>query len=350
MKLNKAAITAFFLSVGGGYCFSGPVKRPAFYVSQGGVARTPSQFVGSHDSACDCMTCTTRTTLYASVDETTEEAVPENVMAMDGVESADEAHNVDRPARKYISRKKGKPLSDYNVGDSVKATVKSFASYGAFMDIGATTDGLLHISQVSKEYVSDVSEVLDEGQEVEVRITKIDEASNKVSLSLLTEEEASSQGKPRQQRQQQPRRDDSAVLAQLSEKGWNSEQFVEGTVVSTVDFGAFVRVDCSQLNEEITGEMDGLVHISALAAGRVDSVTSVVKADDKVQVRVRSISDGRKVSLTMISPEEEKAMAEARGGPPQDDVGNKEWREDLAKLQGNLPTFKNGPVVVDKRK
>ncbi|EEC51988.1 predicted protein, partial [Phaeodactylum tricornutum CCAP 1055/1] len=62
---------------------------------------------------------------------------------------------------------------DFNVGDTVTAKVKSIASYGAFMDFGAQTDGLLHISQLSVGYIKDVSEILKPGQEVEVRITNI---------------------------------------------------------------------------------------------------------------------------------------------------------------------------------
>ncbi len=297
-----------------------------------------------------------RTSLFADV---AEEAVPAEVEAMDGVESTDEAHNVERPARSSIKKKKpaGKDLSEFSEGSMVKGTVKSIASYGAFVDIGASTDGLLHVSQLSSSFVSDVNDIVSEGQEVEVRIVKIDAGKGQIGLSMMTEEEASASKPQRQPRRGGGRKDDSAVLSALSEKGWDQTVMVEGTVVSTVDFGAFVKVDASALNSECEGTFDGLVHISSLKVGRVGSVTDVVKPDDKVQVRCKSI-DGRKVSLTMLSVEDEEAKA-AEGGnqggggggfndefDPGD--GAKDWKESVAKFEEDQPVFSNTPLIIRK--
>lgn len=299
------------------------------------------------------------TMLEAAVTDEPAEDVPAEVEALDGIDSAEEAHNAERPARKSLKKKgpRGKPLSEFSVGDTVTAKVKTIASYGAFLDIGAQTDGLLHISQLSIDFVSDVNSVLQVGQDVEVRILSIDEGKSQVALSLLTaaqEQEAKdnvaasrSSRQPRERTQQQSnRRDDSAVLAQLTEKGWNPEQFVEGTVVSTVDFGAFVRIDARQLNSEVTGDLDGLVHISSLTPGRADSVASVVSVDDKVQVRVKGIAN-KKVSLSMISPEDEQ-QSSSRARSNYGD--NAEWKETVEKIQDGLPQFQNRPLVVDLRK
>lgn len=262
---------------------------------------------------------------------------------------------MERPARKALKKKgpKGKPLTEFNVGDTVKAKVKSITNYGAFMDIGATTDGLLHISQLSVDFVKNVNDVLEIGQDVDVRITNIDAAKNQVGLSLLTaaqEEQAkeASSSSNRKRPERSERRDDRAALTQLTKKGWNPEQFVEGTVVSTVDFGAFVRIDTSQLNPECEGEMDGLVHISALTAGRADSVTSIVNVGDKVNVRVKAISDN-KVSLTMVSVEDEKNVQAQSNSAPMGN-GAADWKESLEKMQNIMPGFKNRPLVVDLRK
>ena len=278
---------------------------------------------------------------------------------MDGVESADEAHNVDRPARAALKKKKpGKDLSEFSEGSTVKGTVKSIASYGAFVDIGASTDGLLHVSQLSAEFVSDVSDVVSEGQEVEVRIVKIDAGKGQIGLSMMSEEEAaaSKPNRPSNDRRGGGRKDDSAILNALNEKGWDATKMVEGTVVSTVDFGAFVKVDASTLNEECEGTFDGLVHISCLKAGRVGSVTDVVSADDKVKVRCKAI-DGRKVSLTMLSVEDEEAKAAQGGGrgggggfndglDPGD--GAKDWKESVSKIEEDMPSFKNTPLIIRK--
>jgi elongation factor Ts len=285
--------------------------------------------------------------------EATTPEVPADVTSLDGVESAEEAHNVDRPARKALKKKpKGKALADFSVGDSVAAKVKTITSYGAFLDIGASTDGLLHISQLATEFVSDVSSVLSVGQEVQVRITGIDEGRNQVALSLLTadqEEEAKAAAGSRPARAPRgERRDDASAINGLSSKGWKTEQFIEGTVVSTVDFGAFVRINVNQLNAECEGEIDGLVHISALSAGRAASVTDFVKVDDKVQVRLKAIGERNKVSLTMVSVEDEAAKREqGGGGSGPEPVGNREWREAVKAME--QPTFSNGPVVMDMR-
>lgn len=363
---------------------------------------------GRHTTRCACPGCSmSRTTLYATVEEpevavaapesivapepvAAEEvaapveeeaaasvdvaaAVPAEVEAMDGVNDETEAHNADRPARKAIKKKpKGLPLSDFKVGDTITAKVKSVTAYGAFMDIGAETDALLHISNLSVDFVSNVKDVIEAGKEYEVRILTIDEGKKQVALTLLTveqeeEAEANASASRPAKRESRPqsnnnnssgggnaRRDDSAVLKQLKQKGWDDSLFVPGTVISTVDFGAFVRIDCSQLNAELPSEeFDGLVHISQLAVGRVNSVESVCKVGDSVKVRVKSIDD-RKVGLSMISVEDEAAQAEARGssggGSDQAFQGNKDWKEALDNLQKDMPMFSNKPIVTDNRK
>jgi elongation factor Ts len=293
------------------------------------------------------------------VEAETSENVPAEVEAMDGVDSKEEAHNVERPARESLKKKQrpGKPLSEFSVGDSVTAKVKTITSYGAFMDIGAQTDGLLHISRLSQDFVKDVNEVLKAGQELEVRIVSIDSDKNQVALSLLTEVQEEKQAADQQQsrpkrqerqQQQSSRRDDSAVLSALQQKGWDTGAFVEGTVASTVAFGAFVRLDAKQLNSEVEGELDGLVHISALTTGRADSVTSIVNVGDKVKVRCKGIQGG-KVSLSMINQEDEQQSRGGGGGAPAFE-GAKDWKESLEKMQETMPGFHNRPLVIDTRK
>ena len=274
----------------------------------------------------------------------------------------------------YIIKKKAKalPLSDFKVGESYKGKVKAVTNYGAFLDIGAETDGLLHISNLSVDFVSNVKDFIEAGKEYDVRIINIDESKKQIALTLLTaaqeDEAVANAARPpakREQRSRQSgnsssggggnRRDDGPVLKLLQEKGWDDSKFVTGSVVSTVDFGAFVRVDCNQFHEDVVGEVDGLVHISALATGRVNSVESVVKVGDQVQVRLKTI-DQQKVSLTMVSVADDAAQAEARsggkfsGGSDQVFQGNKDWKEAMETLQSTMPTFANKPVVMDARK
>jgi predicted RNA-binding protein with RPS1 domain len=296
------------------------------------------------------------------------EEVPTEVSSLDGIADTDEAHNNDRPARKELKKKrppKGTPLSELTIGSSVKAVVKSVASYGAFCDLGAASDGLLHISRMSKDYVGNVSDILAVGQEVDVRIISIDQQKNQIALSLLTEEEeteakasaSASQNKSRDNKrerrspsgQQSSSRGANPVLASLVEKGYDSEKFVTGKVVSTVAFGAFVRVEANQFHESMEGDFEGLVHISALTAGRASSVTDFVKVDDVVNVRVRSIDDG-KVSLTMVSYEDEKSQNNARAEAQNERSGASDWKESLERMKKDMPVFSNSPLIVNMRK
>lgn len=276
---------------------------------------------------------------------------------MDGVQSEEEAHNLERPARKSIAKKKSpaKLLSEFTVGETVTGTVKTVTNYGAFLDIGAETDGLLHISNLSSEFVSEVSEIVSQGQEYQVRILEIDNDKKKVGLTLLTEEEEVKQQEANSKRQstasnnrRASNNNTSDLLVKLQALDVDPAKFIAGKVVNTVDFGAFVRIDCSQFSDEITGSLDGLVHISSLANARVSTVTDIVKEGQDVQVRLKGI-DGSKVALSMVSLEDEQAKMEARGsGQEVVETGNKEWRQDYEKIMADMPEFRNAPVIVSR--
>ena len=72
----------------------------------------------------------------------------------------------------------------YSVGDVATVKIVSFTPFGAFAEIVPGTDGLIHISQISKTKIAQPSDVLEIGQEVEVKIIDIDEEKEKVSLSI----------------------------------------------------------------------------------------------------------------------------------------------------------------------
>lgn len=311
-----------------------------------------------------------------STEEITEapaEEVPAEVEAMDGIASEEEAHNVERPKtslQKRKSKPKGVALSELTEGSTVGGKIKTITSYGAFVDIGAATDALLHVSRMSDEFVSKVEDIVQVGQEVQVRIVKIDEEKKQVAVSMRSEEadqkgDQRGAGGKRRQRPQRSSGDRAAqmkLLSELNEKGFDSNKMIEGSVVSTLDFGAFVRIATADLVEGTEGEVDGLVHISQLTAGRVDNVESVVKVGQKVQVRVKSVdSEGGKVSLSMITEEEDnqnpkKGGGRMQGGKPfggmysDAEMGAKDWKEKLEKFSAEQPVFTNSPVIVDRRK
>ena len=65
--------------------------------------------------------------------------------------------------------------------------VSNITAFGAFIDLGVHTDGLLHISNISEEFVSDVNDVLQIGQRIKVRVSEVDYLKKRISLSMLPE-------------------------------------------------------------------------------------------------------------------------------------------------------------------
>lgn len=304
--------------------------------------------------------------------EAVEEA-PVEVVAMDGVETSEEAHTVDRPARSSTSKRrnaggnKGTPLAELEVGAEMQGTVKAVTNYGAFLDIGAATDALCHVSRLSDDFVSDVNDVVSVGDAVTVRIINVDTEKGQVAVTMRSEEaeaNAAARGrggggrsKDRPRRSNGDREAQRTAMASLAETGYDEDAFVEGEVQSTLDFGAFVRFSIGDLGEGLEGEIDGLVHISVLTEGRVNQVTDVVKAGDKVKVRVKALDvSGGKVSLSMLTKEQEPKRREGGGGRrgksqfTEEEMGAADWKESLEEFQQDMPTFKNMPVVVDNRK
>jgi uncharacterized protein len=72
----------------------------------------------------------------------------------------------------------------------MKGTVRNVVNFGAFVDIGVKTDGLVHVSQIADRFVKDPMEVVRVGDAVDVRVIGIDRERNKISLSMKKEKMA----------------------------------------------------------------------------------------------------------------------------------------------------------------
>ena len=153
-------------------------------------------------------------------------------------------------------------------GDTLAGTVRSLVPYGAFVDLGGI-DGLLHVSDMAWGRVSKPEDVLSVGQEITVRILKIDPETKKISLGL---------------KQLQP----EPWLA--AQEKYQPGQRVTGTVTRLTDFGAFVEME--------TG-VEGLIHISEMAWGKkVRHPSDVLKAGDTVDAVILGIKpEERRISL-----------------------------------------------------
>jgi small subunit ribosomal protein S1 len=160
-------------------------------------------------------------------------------------------------------------LDRLSPGDVVTGTISNIVDFGAFVDLDGI-DGLIHISELSWSHVNHPSEVLDIGQEVEVKVLDIDRDRQRISLGLKQ-----TQTDPWQQ-----------VVETYSEG-----DVVEGRVTKVVTFGAFV---------EILPGVEGLVHISELANHHVENPREVVNQNDTVRAKVIEMdADRRRLSLSL---------------------------------------------------
>jgi ribosomal protein S1 len=85
---------------------------------------------------------------------------------------------------RLLEEKRRLRLRDLNEGQEFSGRVTSIVDFGAFIDIGASTDGLVHISELSDDRVNKVTDVIQEGQEVKVRILQVDRKRNRISLTM----------------------------------------------------------------------------------------------------------------------------------------------------------------------
>jgi small subunit ribosomal protein S1 len=171
-------------------------------------------------------------------------------------------------------------LDRLNPGDVVEGQISNIVDFGAFVDLDGM-DGLIHISELSWSHVNHPSEVLEIGQDVQVKVLDIDRERQRISLGLKQ-----TQSDPWQQ-----------VVEQYSQG-----DVVEGKVTKVVTFGAFV---------EILPGVEGLVHISELAPYHVENPREVVSQGDTVQVLILEIdAERRRLSLSMKRVEGEESAGE----------------------------------------
>jgi predicted RNA-binding protein with RPS1 domain len=173
------------------------------------------------------------------------------------------------------------------VGQQFAGIVKTIKDYGAFIDLGGV-DGFLHVGEMSWTRIKHPSDILQEGQSVDVVVLSLDREKQKIGLGMR----------------------------QLAQNPWNSaaEKYavgrtVTGKVTRTTDFGAFI---------ELEPGVEGLVHISELDHRRVKRVTDVLTVGQEAQVQVLEVvPDRQRISLSLkalkAKPEEPKDEDQAPG-------------------------------------
>lgn len=147
--------------------------------------------------------------------------------------------------------------------------VKTIKEYGAFVDLGGM-DGFLPVAQMSWVRIGHPSEVLSEGQEVEVKVLSVDREQGRVSLGM---------------RQLAPN------PWRTAETKYEKGSTVTGRVTKVEAFGAFV---------ELEPGVEGLVHISELEHRRVNRVTEVLNVGDMPEVQILEVDPKKKrISLSV---------------------------------------------------
>jgi small subunit ribosomal protein S1 len=176
-------------------------------------------------------------------------------------------------------------LDRLSPGDVVTGTISNIVDFGAFVDLEGI-DGLIHISELSWSHVNHPSELLDIGQEVQVKVLDIDRERQRISLGLKQ-----TQSDPWQQ-----------VI-----ESYDQGDVIEGRVTKVVTFGAFI---------EVVPGVEGLVHISELAQHHVENPREIVSPGEMVRAKIIEMdAERRRLSLSLKRVEGDTAGQDGGGGP-----------------------------------
>jgi small subunit ribosomal protein S1 len=190
---------------------------------------------------------------------------------------------------KEEAEKKAELLQSLEAGQVIEGTVQRLTSFGVFVDIGGI-DGLVHISQLAHYHVEKASDVVSEGDKIEVEILSVDRDNERISLS----HKATLPG----------------PWTNIGEK-ISQGDVVEGTVKRLVSFGAFV---------ELFPGVEGLVHISQIANRHIGTPDEVLEPEQKINVKVLDVNEAdERISLSIKELEQDEQQREVENYEKDDD-------------------------------
>ena len=165
---------------------------------------------------------------------------------------------------------KERVIESLKEGESYTGKVTSLADFGAFVNVNGA-DGLVHLSEISWDRVQHPSEVLEVGQEVQVKVINIDREKRRIGLSIRS-------------LQSDPWKD--------KVEKFKVGQLVEGVITRLTKFGAFARLE---------GDLEGLIHISEISENRIEHPKEAgLHEGDVVTLRVIRIDpDQRRIGLSL---------------------------------------------------
>ncbi|MDQ0492034.1 30S ribosomal protein S1 [Paenibacillus brasilensis] len=193
---------------------------------------------------------------------------------------------------------KQKVMAELKEGQEIVGTVQRLTQFGAFVDVGGV-DGLVHVSEIAWTHVDKPSDAVSEGDQVKVKVLKVDPEKGKISLSMKAA---------------QPGPWESAAGQ------FNNNDIVTGVVKRLVNFGAFV---------EIAPGVEGLVHISQISHKHIGTPQEVLEEGQEVKVKILEMNPSEKrVSLSIketeeapeVAPKAERAPRAARA--PREELNN----------------------------
>ena len=162
-------------------------------------------------------------------------------------------------------------INDLTVGMELRGTVKNIIAGGAFVNIGVGKDGWLHISQLGKPNVRNVEDVVKVDETITVYVLRVEKENGRIALSLV-----------------QP--------PAMSWDELRQGMTVKGKVIRMENFGVFV---------DVGAERPGMIHVSELASGYVQSPSDVVKVGDEVTAQVIKLDKRKKrIDLSIKALEE----------------------------------------------
>lgn len=234
------------------------------------VSDTAASVVETVSEAVEAVTAGVESVAEAASE--TAEAVSAAVEAAGSADSSDEEDDSSSGADRRVVR--------LSVDQEVTGIVKRITDFGAFVDIGAGRDGLIHISEMAVGRVNQVSDVLQVGQEVTLWIKKLDRARNRISLTLISP--------------------DTKTIKDIEEG-----DVVPGTVTRLVPYGAFIDIGVGT---------DALLHVREMGNNYVAKPEDVVSSGETLDVRIISVNRRRRridLSLKGLRDEPEPEMQEA---------------------------------------
>jgi small subunit ribosomal protein S1 len=157
---------------------------------------------------------------------------------------------------KETDKKRDEFFAQHKEGDVVEGEVKTFTSFGAFVDLGGF-DGLLHVNDMSWGHVARPKDFVNKGDKIKLKVVKLDAVEKKINLSLKAL---------------------GANPWSAFEKKYKVGDVVKGKVTKLADFGAFI---------EIEEGIEGLVHISEMSwVKRISHPKELLKPGDVVETKI----------------------------------------------------------------